>query len=170
MKCWSRTAPTLVCQSGSWGDRALAAYCRMHRNPRTAGNGFPYQSQRLRWEVCSNFGSWRILNKLYWSLAGSWMRYSKESGWPVLPRCCCLSSGAGWWGLQRKALGRAWWLKSRSPLSALYHNVLLLSCVWLEMAKYLLSPRDILWSWFSGTEGIKAAPCLQNWQKALRCL
>lgn len=94
-----RTAPILVCQSGQTEDRALAAYYRTYRNPQRTGDGLPYQSQWLCWEVCSNFAIWRTLKKSYGSLAASQMRYSKESGWPVLPRCCCVSNGDGWRGL-----------------------------------------------------------------------
>lgn len=92
-------APVLVCQFGKTEDRALTASCRMYRNPQRTGNGLLYQSQWLCWEVCSIFDIWRTLNKSYWSLAASQMRCRKESGWPVLPRCC-LSNGAGWRGLQ----------------------------------------------------------------------
>ena len=126
-----RTAPNLGVPVWEWGDRALTAYCRMHRNLRSTGNGFPYQLQWLCWEVYSNFGCWRTLTKLYWSLAGSQMRYNKESGWPVLPRHCCLSSGAGWRGLQ-ESIGEKHGDWSLNPLSSvLYHSALFPSClVW----------------------------------------
>lgn len=48
---------------------------------------------------CIGRFSWRILNKLYWSLAGSPMRYSKESGWLGVEGC-------------KNALGRTWRLWS----------------------------------------------------------
>lgn len=136
-----RAVPRLVCQFVSEGTGLLLLLTEC-----TGTQGVQGMASLTNWSDCIRRFIQVLLserlNKLHGRVAGSQIRYSKESSWSVVTRL----------------LFEQWsWMEGITVPSSP-------SCVSFQMAKCLLSLRDVFWSWFSETEEIKAALWLQKWK------